>query len=78
MQHNGLVSRGRWPPSNGVLASWERLEKGRSVEPKTFGKLKSRGNVKRESSSECAREDRKAGVSKTRREKYIHRKAVQF
>lgn len=74
MQHNRLVSRGRWPPGNGVLASWERLEKGRSVESKTFGKLKSRDNVKRrENSSECTREDRKAGVRKMRCEKYIHR-----
>jgi len=43
-------------------------------ESKTFGKLKSRDNVKRrENSSECTREDRKAGVRKMRCEKYIHR-----
>lgn len=72
-----MVSRGRWPPSNGVLASWGRLEKGRSLEPKTFGKLKSRGSVKgRESSNEFTREDRK--VRKMRCEKYIHRNVVQF
>lgn len=38
--------------------------------PKTFGKLKSRGNVeRRESSRECMREGQKAGVRKMKCEK---------